>query len=81
MRDFRMSKSAQEKTYDELAQDLCTRADGLTHLTAKAEMSRREALETRRHNRYMLASVIVAAVSAIASAVSAYYAYLSTVMK
>ena len=72
------AKAAQKKTYDELAQDMCTRADGLPHLTAKAEMARRAALVTLRNSRLMLTSAIIAAVAAIASAASAYFAYLSS---
>jgi hypothetical protein len=73
-----MGKEPKDKTLDELMQDMCTRADCLEHLTAKAEMARREALQVQRNNNYMLVSVIVAAVAALASALSAYFAYLST---
>ncbi len=72
-----MAKEPKDKTYDELAQDMCKREDCLEHLTAKAEMTRRTAVQATWNGRYMLASVIVAAASAIASAFSAYYAYLS----
>lgn len=74
-----MGKAPQEMTYEELAQEMWKRADSLDHLTAKAEMARRAALQARSNGWCMLASVIVAAIAATASAVSAYYAYLSTV--
>lgn len=73
-----MAKEPKEMTYEELAQEMCKREDSLDHLTAKAEMARRAALQARWSGRYMLASVIVATIAAVASAVSAYYAYLST---
>ena len=68
-------------TYDELAQEMCKRADSLDHLTAEAEMARRAAVQDQRRSIIMLASVIIAAVSAVASACSAYFAYLSVVAK
>ena len=71
-----MAKEPDEKSYRELAQDLYTREDTLTHLTAKAEMARRGAVQARWNGRVMLASVIIAAIAATVSAVSAYYAYL-----
>jgi hypothetical protein len=37
-----MAKQAAEKTLEELAQDMCTREDSLTHLTARAEIVRRQ---------------------------------------
>jgi hypothetical protein len=58
-------KQVKEKSYDDLMQDLCTRADSLTHLTAKAEMERRAALQARRNGHYMLASVIFASIPAL----------------
>jgi hypothetical protein len=70
-----MAKFPQDKTYDELAQDMCTRADGLQHLTAKAEMARRAAVQDRFRSWVMLASTIIAAIAAIASAFAAYFAY------
>jgi hypothetical protein len=70
-----MAKSPQKKTYNELAQDMCTRADSLQHLTAKAEMARRAAVQDRFRSRVMLASTIIAAMAAVASALSAYFAY------
>jgi hypothetical protein len=75
-----MAKQPKDMSYDELAQEMNTRADSLRHLTAKAEMARRAALQARRNGRYMLASVIVAAIAALASACSAYFAYLSTTL-
>ena len=72
----------------ELAQEMNKRVDSLDHLTAKAEISRRQveaqleaARATTRNANYMLASVIVAMLSAIAAAVSAYYAYLSSLSR
>jgi hypothetical protein len=73
-----VAKDPKDMSYDELAQDMYKRADSLDHLTAKAEMARREALQVQRNNNYMLASVIVAAIAALASMFSAYFAYLST---
>ena len=72
-----MAKDPIQMSFDELAQDLYKREDSLDHLTAKAEMARRAALQARWNGRCMLASVIIAALAAIASAVSAYFAYLS----
>jgi hypothetical protein len=84
-----------EKTLDQLAVDMYTRADALPHLMAEAEIARRLAVAqldaakatvetatfTKRNANYLLASVIVAAVAAIASAASAYFAYLTTLPK
>ncbi len=70
-----MAKPPQEKTYDELAHDMCTRADSLQHVTAKAEMARRAAVQDRFRSWVMLASTIIAAIAAVASACSAYFAY------
>jgi len=70
-----MAKFPHDKTYDELAHDMCTRADGLQHLAAKAEMARRAAVQDRFRSRVMLASTIIAAIAAVASALSAYFAY------
>jgi hypothetical protein len=78
LRSDDLAKTPKEMSYDELAQEMCKREDSLDHLTAKAEMARRAALQAQWNGRCMLASVIVAALAAIASAVSAYYAYLST---
>jgi len=76
-----MAKAPKEKTNDELMQDMCTRADCLEHLTAKAEMARRAAVQDRTRSYIMLASVIVATISAIASACSAYFSYVSAITK
>jgi hypothetical protein len=73
-----MAKEPWQKTYDELAQDMSTRAESLPHLTAKAEMARRAAIQDRRRSWIMLASTSIAAVAAAASACSAYFAYLSS---
>jgi hypothetical protein len=40
-----MAKEPYQKTNAELAQDLSTRPDSLIHLTAKAEMARRAAIQ------------------------------------
>lgn len=72
-----MAKEPHEKTFSELAQDMSTRADSLVHVTAKAEMARRAAIQDQWRNWIMLASVAIAAVSAIAAAFSAYYNYLA----
>jgi hypothetical protein len=40
-----MVKEPHQKTHAELAQDLSTRPDSLIHLTAKAEMARRAAVQ------------------------------------
>jgi hypothetical protein len=79
-----MAKPPSEMTLAELAQDMCTREDSLMHLTAKAEFNRRqleaqlEATKTaKRNSNYMLASVIIAAVSAIAAAAAAIINYLT----
>jgi shikimate kinase len=68
-------------TYDELAQEMYKRADSLDHLTAKAEMARRAAVQGRWKSCMMLASVIVATIAATASAFSAYYTYLSVIAR
>jgi ABC-type glycerol-3-phosphate transport system permease component len=80
-----MPKSRKKMTLEELSHEMRKRADSLDHLTAKAEMSRRqlissiEATEAQRaaafaatnNAQYMLWSVIVAAIAAVASAISA----------
>jgi hypothetical protein len=72
---MRMAIPPQDKTYDELARDMCTHPESLPHLVAKAEMARRAAVQDRFRSWVMLASTIIAAVAAIASACSAYFAY------
>jgi hypothetical protein len=64
-----MAKEPHQKTNAELAQDLSTRPDSLIHLTAKAEMARRAAVQDQWRSWIMLASVVIAA-----SACSAYFA-------
>jgi hypothetical protein len=85
----------QDKTLDQLAVDMYTRADALPHLMAEAEIARRLAVAqldaakamvdtaayTKRNANYMLASIVVALMAAIASAASAYFAYLTTLPK
>ena len=55
--------------------------DGLIHLTAKAEMARRAAVQDQWRSWIMFASVLIAALAAAASACSAYFAYLSSLHK
>ena len=69
-----MAKEPHQKTSAELAQDLSTRPDSLIHLTAKAEM----AFQDQWRSWIMLASTVIAALAATASACSAYFAYLSS---
>jgi len=75
-----MGKKHADMTYDELVQEMWKREDSLEHLQAKAEMARRAALQARLNGRIMLASVIVALFAALASACSAYFAYLHTAL-
>jgi hypothetical protein len=56
------------------AQIVAARAE---EMAAKASIATADA--TKKNARYLLASVIVAAISALASAVAAYYAYWSMV--
>ena len=81
-------KKPQAMSLAELAQELNKREDSLDHLTAKAEITRRQTeaqldatRATKRNANYMLASVIVAALSATAAALSAYFAYLASLPK
>jgi hypothetical protein len=76
-----MAKEPHQKTYTELAQDMSTRADSLVHLTARAEMARRAAVQDQWRSWIMMASTIIAALAAGASACSAYFAYLSSLHK
>jgi hypothetical protein len=76
-----MAKEPHQKTNAELAQDLSTRPDSLVHLTARAEMARRAAVQDQWRSWIMLASVVIAALAAAASACSAYFAYLSSLHK
>jgi hypothetical protein len=78
-------KQPEEMTLGELAQEMRKRAESLDHLTAKAEMTRRQmvssieatsaqkaaAAAATNNALNMLWSVIVAAIAAIASAISA----------
>jgi hypothetical protein len=75
------AKDPMEITYAELAQQMSTRVDCLEHLTAKAEMARRAAVQARFNGRCMLASVIIAMLAAIASAVSAYFTFVAAAVK
>jgi hypothetical protein len=76
-----MAKEPNQMSYAELAQEMCKREDSLPHLTAKAEMARRAAEQARWNGRCMLASVIIAAIAAIASACSAYFAFVSATVR
>jgi hypothetical protein len=76
-----MPKEPREMSYAELAQEMYKREDSLDHLTAKAEMARRAAVQARFNGYCMLASVIIAAIAAIASAFSAYFAFISATAK
>jgi len=62
-----MAKEPHQKTNAELAQDLSTRPDSLIHLTAKAEMARRAAVQDQWRSWIMFASVVIAALAAAAS--------------
>ena len=78
---IRMAKVPSEKTLGELAEDMHTRADGLTHLMAKAEMELRRTSALLRAVSYMRAASVAAAVSAasaaIAAGAAAYVAFLA----
>ena len=75
-----MAKAPSEKTLDELAEDMHTRADGLTHLTAKAEMELRRTRAQLRAVGYMRAASVAAVISATSAAIAAlaaaYVAFL-----
>ena len=49
-----MAKAPSEKTLDELAEDMHTGPEGLTHLMAKAEMELRRTSAQCRATTYML---------------------------
>ena len=80
-----MPKDPQDMTLEELSLDLRKRADSLDHLTARGEMDRRLLIATmdateaqkaaagaaKNNATYMLWPVIVAAMAAVASAISA----------
>jgi hypothetical protein len=82
-------KEPQDMTLDELSLDLRKRADSLDHLTARGEMDRRLLIATleataaqknaadaaKSNAKFMLWSVMVAAVSAVSSAAAACFAY------
>src|SRR5258708_16347403 len=70
-----MAKEPHKKTNAELAQDLSTRPDSLVHLTARAEMARRAAVQNQWRSWIMLASAVIAALAAAASACSAYFQF------
>jgi hypothetical protein len=79
-----MPKEPQDMTLDELSLDLRKRADSLDHLTARGEMDRRQLIATLEataaqkaaadaassNAKYVLWSVIVAAIAAISAAIS-----------
>jgi hypothetical protein len=66
-----MAKAPSEKTLDELAQDMHTRSEGLTHLMAKAEMELRRTRAQLRATISILVASIAAAVSAASAAIAA----------
>ena len=66
-----MAKAPSEKTLDELAEDMHTGPEGLTHLMAKAEIELRRTTAQRRATTYMFVASIAAAVSASAAAITA----------
>ena len=65
-----MTKELSEKTLD-AAQDMHTRAEGLTHLMAKAEIERRRTEAQLRATAYMLVLSVAAAISAASAAIAA----------
>ncbi len=76
-----MAKAPSEKTLDELAEDMHTRPEGLTHLTAKAEMELRRTSAQRRATTYMFfvastATAVSAAAAAITAGIAAYVAFM-----
>jgi hypothetical protein len=74
-----LAKAPSEKTLDELAEDMHTRPEGLTHLMAKAEIELRRTRAQHRATTYIFVASIAAAVSAAAAAITtgiaAYVAY------
>jgi hypothetical protein len=66
-----MAKAPSEKKLDELAQDMHTRSEGLTHLMAKAEMELRRTRAQLRATICILVASIAAAVSAASAAIAA----------
>jgi hypothetical protein len=72
---MRMARAPHDKTYDDLAHDMCAHPASPQHLAAKAEMARRAVVQDRFRSWMMLLSTGIAAVAAIASACSAYFAY------
>jgi DNA-binding response OmpR family regulator len=64
------------KTLDELADDMHTRPESLTHLMAKAEMELRRTSAQRRATTYMFVASIATAVAAaaITAGIAAYVA-------
>jgi hypothetical protein len=65
-----VAKPATEKTLEELAEDMHTRADGLAHLAAAAEMERRKTRAQMRTATCTLVAAIAAAISAASAAVA-----------
>jgi hypothetical protein len=66
-----VARPPSDKTLDELAQDLHTRADAPAHLMAAAEMELRRTRAQLRATACMLVASIAAAVSAASAAVAA----------
>ena len=71
-----VAKPPSEKTLDELAQDMHTRADGPAHLMASAEMElRRTRAQLRATACMLVASTAAAVAAAIAAGIAAYLAF------
>ena len=73
-----MAKAPSEKTLDELAEEMHTRPEGLTHLMAKAEMQLRRPSAPNAAPRLtcFVASIAMAASAAAAAAgIAAYVAF------
>jgi len=76
---FAVAKPPSEKTLEELAQDMHTRADGPAHVAASAELElRRTRAQLKATTRMLVVSIataISAASAAIATAIAAYLAF------
>jgi hypothetical protein len=72
-----LAKAPSEKTLDELAEDMHTRPEGLTHLMANAEIVTPDKRPTPRHDlhvRGFIATAVSAAAAAITAGIAAYVA-------
>src|SRR5262249_52149943 len=76
---FAVAKPPSEKTLEELAQDMHTRADGPAHVAASAEFElRRTRAQLKATTRMLLVSIaagISAASAAVAAAIAVYLAF------